>query len=291
MSSFCENFNIGFTQRLFSRINSNLSFMNFTFPPMPTPNFSFMNFTFPSILGCTNSFESFNSHNYFNNSFPSIWNNNTFQQNNYFPQNFNYSMTNFTNSFDWGDTFVKKETQEKYSDKDTSSYANDATELKSRWSKVNSTLSQEFYNKVIQISNRLNCNADDLMALMNAESGLKPTARNKSSDATGLIQFMPNTAKDLGTSIEALKNMSAEEQLVYVEKYLVKAKSNAGLSKDSKIDAGTLYALVWLPGRAKKKILAESGDKYYQANKGLDKNNDGSITKEDLKKQLDSKRA
>jgi len=60
---------------------------------------------------------------------------------------------------------------------------------------------------------------DDLMAIMAFESmGINPTARC-SSGATGLIQFMPNTAKGLGTSTDALAKMSAVEQLDYVYEY------------------------------------------------------------------------
>ena len=40
------------------------------------------------------------------------------------------------------------------------------------------------------------------------------------SGATGLIQFMPDTAKGLGTSTtEALSQMTRSEQLKYVDKY------------------------------------------------------------------------
>ncbi len=77
----------------------------------------------------------------------------------------------------------------------------------------------EFANKVIYISRKLNVNPNWLMAIMNFESGLKPSAINKHTNATGLIQFMPKTAKSLGTSTEELKRMTAVEQLDYVYKY------------------------------------------------------------------------
>lgn len=44
--------------------------------------------------------------------------------------------------------------------------------------------------------------------------------------ATGLIQFLPSTAKSLGTTTDELRKMSFKQQLVYVDKYL-----NANLKK------------------------------------------------------------
>ena len=52
------------------------------------------------------------------------------------------------------------------------------------------------------------------------ESRLNPQAVNKVTGATGLIQFMPATAQSLGTTTEALKAMSFDEQMEYVYLYL-----------------------------------------------------------------------
>ncbi len=171
-----------------------------------------------------------------------------------------------------------------YSDEDTSNFSYDSKELKEKWEGKKPNLSDEFYNKVVQIAQRLNCDPNDLMGVMNSESGIKSDAVNKSSNATGLIQFMPKTAKSLGTTTSKLKAMSPEEQLVYVEKYLTQAKSNAGFKSDDKIGAGTLYTLVFLPARAGREVLAVKGEgnSYYESNRGLDKNGDGKITKDEL---------
>lgn len=48
---------------------------------------------------------------------------------------------------------------------------------------------------------------------------LSPSKQNADTLATGLIQFMPNTARVLGTSVDRLRNMSFDDQLVYVRKY------------------------------------------------------------------------
>ena len=122
---------------------------------------------------------------------------------------------------------------------------------------------------------------------MNSESKINSKAVNSSSGATGLIQFTPQTAKDLGTTTAELKNMSPVEQLDYVEKYLVKYKKAAGFKANEKLDAGDLYALVFLPGRANRDILTDESEKYYAANApALDLNNDGKITKDELSRRM-----
>lgn len=69
------------------------------------------------------------------------------------------------------------------------------------------------------LAQRLSINVDHLMAVMWSESRLNPQAQNPQGGATGLIQFMPATARGLGTSCSALLAMSGVEQLTYVEKF------------------------------------------------------------------------
>ena len=57
-----------------------------------------------------------------------------------------------------------------------------------------------------------------LMFVMYFESRLNHRAVNRISGATGLIQFMPSTARGLGTTTDALFNMSNVDQLYYVKK-------------------------------------------------------------------------
>lgn len=139
-----------------------------------------------------------------------------------------------------------------------------------------------------EVAQRINCDPNDLKAVMYSESGCNPAAVNSSSGATGLIQFMPSTAKRLGTTTQQLKNMSIEQQLPYVEKYLSTTKKDAKIPQSQKLDAGTLYSLIFLPAFANREILCSAGSKYYNANKGLDKNKDGQITKTDLANRLQS---
>lgn len=163
-----------------------------------------------------------------------------------------------------------------------------AKELYQKWKKINPDLKEDFYEKVIKISKNINCSPDDLLALMNSESGLDSKITN-SIGAVGLIQFLPSTARDLGTTTETLKNMSPVEQLDYVEKYLLKMKKTSGYTRLDKLNSGTLYALTFLPAYAKQEVLSTTNDKYYKQNKGLDINNDGRITKTDLSRKLKQK--
>lgn len=79
---------------------------------------------------------------------------------------------------------------------------------------------EEFATKVADICNQLNINPNWLMFVMWFESRLNPQAVNPISGATGLIQFMPSTARSLGTTTDALKRMGNVQQLDYVLAYL-----------------------------------------------------------------------
>lgn len=84
---------------------------------------------------------------------------------------------------------------------------------------IGGAVNDEFKEKVLEISEKLQMDPDDLMAVMSFESGFNPAAVNKKTGATGLIQFMPTIAEGLGTSVDELVKMSAIAQLDYVYKY------------------------------------------------------------------------
>jgi hypothetical protein len=82
-----------------------------------------------------------------------------------------------------------------------------------------STNKEAFLSKVKAVATALKVKADWLMMIMYIESRINPSAVNSVSNATGLIQFMPNTAISLGTTVAKLKAMSNVDQLEYVQKY------------------------------------------------------------------------
>ena len=91
-----------------------------------------------------------------------------------------------------------------------------------------------FLQKVGEIAAKIGCDQRDLLWIMWKESKFNAQAvnfqKNDMADpcerskkrATGLIQFMPSTAKWLGTDNQTIYNMSPLEQLKYVEKYFQK---------------------------------------------------------------------
>jgi hypothetical protein len=87
--------------------------------------------------------------------------------------------------------------------------------------RVPENIRQQFANKVKAIANRFSIQPNWLMMIMELESGINPKALNSSTNATGLIQFMPSTAIGLGTDINKLYNMNHVQQLDFVEKYFI----------------------------------------------------------------------
>lgn len=83
-------------------------------------------------------------------------------------------------------------------------------------------VTQAFADKVNSIAAKLGVLPDWLMFVMNYETaGTFSASVQNSIGATGLIQFLPSTAKSLGTTTDALKAMTAEQQLDFVYNYLL----------------------------------------------------------------------
>lgn len=138
-------------------------------------------------------------------------------------------------------------------------------------------VSDAFKRKVIVISKGLGVSPDFLMACIAFETGetFSPEVKNAAgSGAVGLIQFMPSSAKMLGTSTEALEKMTAETQLDYVEKYFKPQRGKLKTLED-------VYMAILYPaaiGKSPDYALFEKGTKAYKQNSGFDKDKDGVIT-------------
>lgn len=135
-------------------------------------------------------------------------------------------------------------------------------------------VSREFKQKVIDIAANIGMDPNHLMAIMSFESGLRTDAVNPQSGATGLIQFMPETARGLGTTVEQLAQMSPEQQLDYVAKYFEPYKGRLNTIEDA-------YMAVLYPaaiGKGSEHTLFSQGTIEYQQNSGLDLNRDGRVT-------------
>ncbi len=143
-------------------------------------------------------------------------------------------------------------------------------------------VSSVFCTKTLALGQELAVDPDHLMAAMAFETGgtFNPSIKNAAgSGATGLIQFMPDTARDLGTTVEALAKMSAEQQLHYVRKYFLRIKKPLHTLED-------IYMAILYPkavGKASTYILFQSQNqpRAYEQNSGLDLDKDGTITKQE----------
>lgn len=148
-------------------------------------------------------------------------------------------------------------------------------------------VSNEFRNKVRDIAGRLECDPNHLMAAMAFETGetFSPSIRNPRGSATGLIQFMPDTAQNLGTTIEALAGMTAELQLDYVERYMQNARRRGSLNSIESVYMAILWPAA-IPLASGTVLMSRDSSSArnrlaYEQNQGLDANRDGRITKEE----------
>lgn len=138
----------------------------------------------------------------------------------------------------------------------------------------------EFRQRVRELCDDLEINPDHLMACIAFESAetFRPDIRNYAgSGATGLIQFMPATAKGLGTSTDELAAMTAVEQLEFVRRYFRPYRGKLSTLAD------VYMAILWPRGIGKPAdwVLwdSETRPTTYRQNAGLDLNRDGVITK------------
>lgn len=146
-------------------------------------------------------------------------------------------------------------------------------------------VSSDFRASVLWIEGQLGLKANFLMPCMAFETGLtfSPSKKNPASSATGLIQFMDATAAQLKTTTAALALMSPVQQLGYVYKYF---KAFGG--DLSAWDLADTYMAILLPNMIGEPLDAEMkwSSRAYAANKGLDLDKDGNITKREAVKRV-----
>lgn len=173
--------------------------------------------------------------------------------------------------------------------------------------KGNGKLGAALINRVKEAAEKIKCDYEDLLAIMYSESGINPACGLKSdgsvASAAGLVQFMDNGGiaclkqyYGIDVTREELVRMSAVEQMYYVEKLLLACKKSAGYKSSDRLDGPTLYALIFLPGRARRDVLCVKGETgkngkllgYYEQNP-VDYDKDGDIDKKDLAVRIDKK--
>ncbi len=147
--------------------------------------------------------------------------------------------------------------------------------------------SSGFRSALAEMAVGLGLNPSYIAAAMAIETGrtFSPSIQNPFTGAVGLIQFMPATARAMGTSVEALKSMSATAQLAYVKRFF-----EPYLGRIREDVPGDYYLAVFYPayiGRPATTVIFSSGDTGYAQNAGLDRNGDGVITVGDVTATID----
>jgi LysM repeat protein len=126
-----------------------------------------------------------------------------------------------------------------------------------------------FRQKLQQVANALGVETRVLLGIMKHETGntLSPQAKAPGKHgAVGLIQFIPKTARELGTSTEALAKMSATQQLDYVYRFYKSVGVKPGM------DIGDMYMCTFMPAYVHKPVDTIIGKKNGGTLPGTDQN-------------------
>lgn len=133
---------------------------------------------------------------------------------------------------------------------------NISKELHDSWTKVLPRLSQEFFDELTAVSERLNCNPEDLAAIIFKESRFDPAA--KGAGVYGLIQMDATALKTAiahanknghklkSVIISEYNKMPREQQIKYSEAYIQFRIDEKNLT-GKKLSGGQLWTLIKRP--------------------------------------------
>jgi hypothetical protein len=130
-------------------------------------------------------------------------------------------------------------------------------------------IDQDFAASIESLGNDLGVDPMYLANTMYAESRLDPSVKNMAgSGATGLIQFMPQTAANLGTTTDELSRMTPVEQMEYVRRYFSADNLGAGRLRDLQNDPSqhNVNMAVFLPSMIGKPVDTQIPQKYFRQN-------------------------
>ena len=141
-----------------------------------------------------------------------------------------------------------------------------------------------FLDNVEAMCKRLDMHAMGVLSVMDFETvGTYSTSiKNPRGSATGLIQFVENTAKGLGTSTAELAQMNQSEQLKFVEEYFRRNKNGGDYANPIDIAMAVFYPAAVGEGDDFVIGIKRGGSRSqrlaFRQNRGLDANEDGRIT-------------
>jgi hypothetical protein len=130
-------------------------------------------------------------------------------------------------------------------------------------------IDQDFASSIESLGNDLGVDPMYLANTMYAESTLNPSEKNKAgSGAMGLIQFMPRTAANLGTTTDELSRMTPVEQMEYVRRYFSADNLGAGRLRDLRNDPSqhNVNMAVFLPSMIGKPVDTQIPQEYWRQN-------------------------
>jgi hypothetical protein len=130
-------------------------------------------------------------------------------------------------------------------------------------------IDQDFASSIETLGNDLGVDPMYLANTMYAESTLNPSEKNKAgSGAMGLIQFMPRTAANLGTTTDELSRMTPVEQMEYVRRYFSADNLGAGRLRDLRNDPSqhNVNMAVFLPSMIGKPVDTQIPQEYWRQN-------------------------
>jgi hypothetical protein len=153
-----------------------------------------------------------------------------------------------------------------------------------------SLLKRKFITAFLEVCIAIKVHPNFLMACIAFETAetFSPSIRNKYTGATGLIQFMPQTATALDTSTNDLSRMTAVEQLYYVKQFYYPISGKLKTLDD------VYMAILWPEAIGKPPdyiLFNENGEypKRYFENAGLDLNHNKLITKAEASEEVHEK--
>jgi hypothetical protein len=130
-------------------------------------------------------------------------------------------------------------------------------------------IDQDFAASIESLGNDLGVDPMYLANTMYAESTLNPSEKNKAgSKAMGLIQFMPRTAANLGTTTDELSRMTPVEQMEYVRRYFSADNLGAGRLRALRNDPSqhNVNMAVFLPSMIGKPVDTQIPQEYWRQN-------------------------
>lgn len=135
---------------------------------------------------------------------------------------------------------------------------------------------EDFEDDLMLYASEAGLDPDAIRPLIRKESGGDAQARNKDSGATGILQFLnDDIAKSVGTSLEALEGMTAQEQLPYVIEYF----KTRGIDENSEPDDYAMaVAAPTFVGKPDTDVVYPKGSKAWEQNPGWRPPDGGDIT-------------